>query len=100
MGQRDGNIKWEGYGIQSIKTFLCDVLALEMKQKSLKDLEIVRPSFKESLLSTAVIEAAHNSLNDDSAWKSIELVLVLKMITSRESFLRKPNVVLIFGVRE
>lgn len=72
-GTEDGNIKWEGYGIQSIKTFLCDVLALEMKQKSLKDLEIVRPSFKESLLSTAVIEAAHNSLNDDSAWKSIEL---------------------------
>ena len=51
-----------------------------MKQKSLKDLEMIRPSFKESLVSTAVIEAAHHSLqNDDSEWENIELGFDIKM---------------------
>ena len=73
FGTGDGNIKWEGYGIQSVKTFLSDVLALEMKQHSLQDLEMIRPSFKESLVSTAVIEAAHHSLQNGSEWENIEL---------------------------
>jgi D-galacturonate reductase len=71
-GSNDGTIHWRGYGIDSITTFVNDVIALEDGFKTLSDLQLERPSFKESLISTMVIEAAHFSLENDSNWQIIE----------------------------
>ena len=70
-GTENGSINWRGYGIESVKTFLNDVYALEQRQISLSELEKNRPCFKESLISTKVVEAAHESLKNDSNWQSI-----------------------------
>ena len=71
-GSNDGTIHWRGYGIDSITTFINDVIALEDGFKTLSDLQLERPSFKESLISTMVTEAAHFSLENDSKWQIIE----------------------------
>ena len=44
------NIQWRGYGIESIKTFLNDVISLNKGLKNLSDLQIERPSFFKNLL--------------------------------------------------
>ena len=71
-GSNDGSIHWRGYGIDSITTFINDVIALEDGFKTLSDLQLERPSFKESLISTMVTEAAHCSLENGSNWQIIE----------------------------
>ena len=71
-GTKNGNISWNGYGIESITTFISDVISLEDKKISLSELQAKRPSFKESLISTAVIEAAHQSLEYNSDWQIIK----------------------------
>ena len=70
-GDKEGNIRWRGYGIESITTFINDVLSLNKKSINLSSLRNKRPSFKESLISTAVVEAAHTSLDNDSTWQTI-----------------------------
>ena len=71
-GTENGAISWRGYGIESVTTFLNDVVALEEHKKSLSELQIQRPSFQESLISTAVVEAAHLSLDNGSNWQLVE----------------------------
>ena len=73
-GVEDGNVSWQGYGIESITTFLTDVMDIEGNEKSLSDLEFERPSFAQSLLSTMVVEAAHRSLENESQWELVEAV--------------------------
>tara|TARA_B100001093_G_C26852511_1_gene1025762 strand:+ start:1177 stop:2361 length:1185 start_codon:yes stop_codon:yes gene_type:complete len=73
-GFNDGNIQWRGYGIDSITTFLNDVVDLEGGLKNLPDLQDNRPSFKESLISTMVTDAAHKSLKNRSQWEEIEIL--------------------------
>ncbi len=70
-GSEDGKIRWRGYGIESITTFLDDVIDLIEGRKELEELQIQRPSFQEALVSTMVIEAAHKSLNEQSTWQEI-----------------------------
>ena len=71
-GIENGSMQWRGYGIDSITTFLDDVIKLEQKEISLQDLQLERPSFQESLISTAVIEAAHLSLENNSSWQDLK----------------------------
>ncbi|MEL0237954.1 MAG: Gfo/Idh/MocA family oxidoreductase [Gammaproteobacteria bacterium] len=71
-GIENGSMRWQGYGIDSVVTFLNDIIDLVSNTKSLHDLQDIRPSFKESLISTIVIEAAHRSLENQSQWESIE----------------------------
>tara|TARA_Y100001935_G_C17290398_1_gene502965 strand:- start:832 stop:2019 length:1188 start_codon:yes stop_codon:yes gene_type:complete len=71
-GINDGNVHWNGYGIESIKTFLKDVLFIENNKISLKEIKNRRPSFEDSLISTAVVEAAHKSLENGSIWQNVE----------------------------
>lgn len=73
FGVNNGEIHWHGYGIESITTFINDVVALEASSKTLSDLESNRPTFKESSISTMVSELAHRSLKDNSNWQSIEI---------------------------
>ena len=45
--------------------------ALEQRQISLSELEKDRPCFKAVPISTQVVEAAHESLKNNSNWQSI-----------------------------
>lgn len=71
-GTENGSIRWQGYGIESVVTFLNDIVDLENSAKSLHDLQNERPSFKESLISTMIVEAAHLSLQNESQWELVE----------------------------
>lgn len=71
-GTEKGKIRWQGYGIDSVVTFLNDIVDLEMGLKSLHDLQNDRPNFKEALVSTLVIETAHRSLKNGSQWELVK----------------------------
>ena len=73
-GVENGLIEWKGYGIDSIKTFLNDVIDVEENKTLISELQSQRPSFKESIISSAVIEAAHTSLENESIWQSIDII--------------------------
>ena len=67
----EGNLSWRGYGIDSFTTFLQDVVDYEEGRTSLCTLNSTRSSFREGLISTAVIEAANKSLANNSDWISV-----------------------------
>jgi len=68
-----GYLSYQGYGIDSIHTFLQDVIELEEGHITINDLENLRPTFKDSLCSTAVVEAVNKSLARDGSWVEVEL---------------------------
>ena len=72
FGTIPGKVNWSGYGIESITTFLKDITMISKNKKYIKKLENERPSFKEALYSTAVLEAANHSLLNNSIWKKIK----------------------------
>lgn len=63
---------FKGYGITSIKQFCKDVLNIKCKNNSPSDFTGDRPTFKQAMVSTAVIEAVDLSLKDNSSWVSIK----------------------------
>ena len=67
----DGLLAWQGYGIESIVSFLQDVENLHAGEIKPQNLEGNRSTFTESIFSTAVIEAALKSLEDGGNWKII-----------------------------
>ncbi len=69
----DGFLAWEGYGIDSIVSFLGDVESLNTGRCTLQELEGKRPTFSESILTSAVIEAAEESLNNNSNWIDVNV---------------------------
>lgn len=74
-GVGEGNISWKGYGIESVKVFLNDVESLFSGNTTRAELEKKRPSFTQGLISTAIVEAAHESLADRNRWVNIDLVV-------------------------
>jgi predicted dehydrogenase len=69
---QDSSKEWFGYGIDSITTFLRDISSIEQKEITPQMLKKIRPSFEEALISTAVIEAAHSSLKNNSKWVNVQ----------------------------
>lgn len=69
---QSGEILYSGYGIESIHQFLSDVIEIERGSLRIPDLEEKRPTFKQSLIPTKVLEAINNSLNNNSKWIDIE----------------------------
>jgi D-galacturonate reductase len=67
----DGKLAWEGYGIDSIISFLNEVSSIINMKNEPQDFEGKRPTFLESVFSTAVVEAATESLNDRSNWETV-----------------------------
>ena len=61
-------LKFDGYGIKSIKTFLYDLVNFQNQKTTLKNIENTRPTFSQSLVSTKLIEAANKSLKSKSKW--------------------------------
>ena len=67
-----GNVSYRGYGIESICTFLDDATQIENEKLKARDLENKRPTFRNSLLPTAVLEAVNKSLKNNGKWVNIQ----------------------------
>lgn len=67
-GSRNGDISFQGYGIDSITRFLKDVTKIENEQLKVEDLDCQRPTFKESIVPTVIIEAVNKSIAENSRW--------------------------------
>ena len=71
----DGSSReYRGYGIDSVRTFLEDVRKLHDGECTPADLEPHRPTLRQALVSTAVVDAVNQSLRDDGAWVPIRVV--------------------------
>lgn len=66
-----GNISYRGYGIDSIRTFLDDAKAVYAGNLSIRELEGSRPTFKDSLVPTMVLEAVNASLKKGGDWVKV-----------------------------
>ncbi|QUX94555.1 gfo/Idh/MocA family oxidoreductase [Marinomonas sp. CT5] len=71
-GIEEGKVEWKGYGIDSITTFADDCYRLRKGEITMSDLEQLRPTFEESLISSLVVEACNLSLPQNGAWVDIE----------------------------
>ncbi|MFI5338456.1 MAG: Gfo/Idh/MocA family protein [Candidatus Methylomirabilales bacterium] len=60
--------EYKGYGIESIRAFLGDARHLLDGERTPADLEALRPTFRQALRSTAVVEAVNQSLRSKSEW--------------------------------
>lgn len=67
----DGKLRFVGYGHNSISRFITDVIDLSNGRSSIKELESCRPTIRQALVSTAVIDAVNRSLKDNSLWQDI-----------------------------
>jgi len=67
-GSRNGDISFQGYGIDSITGFLNDVTMIENGQLKVEDLDCKRPTFKESIVPTVIIEAVNRSITENGRW--------------------------------
>jgi len=65
---RDSSREYRGYGIDSIRAFLDDTRSLLDGERTPADLEALRPTFRQALRSTAVVEAVNQSLRSQSEW--------------------------------
>ncbi len=63
-----GHDIFQGYGHSSVNAFVSDLARIQSGNARLQDLPSDRPTFAESQVSTAVIEAANLSLAADGAW--------------------------------
>jgi predicted dehydrogenase len=60
--------EYKGYGIDSIRAFLDDSRSLLDGERTPADLESLRPTLRQALRSTAVVEAVNQSLQSKSEW--------------------------------
>lgn len=68
------HIEWKGYGIYSVLNFLNGIRKIVRKSTKFSDLfNKNSASFEDSLVSTAVIEAATKSIKNNSSWQKISL---------------------------
>ncbi|MBC8555092.1 MAG: Gfo/Idh/MocA family oxidoreductase [Candidatus Brocadiales bacterium] len=69
----NGNSQFSGYGYQSIRQFITDVRDVTSSIYEISYYENKRPTFKQAMISTAVIESVHKSLTNKSNWESINV---------------------------
>jgi predicted dehydrogenase len=68
-----GKKEWRGYGIDSVKNFLTDVSKINSGSITLDDIKSNRSTFSEAIISTAVVEAAHKSLEQNNIWIKLDI---------------------------
>lgn len=73
LPDKNGELHFTGYGYDSIHVFLNDIIDLKQKIITLDMLDECRPSFKQSIVSTSVIEKVNESLNRNSEWRDINV---------------------------
>lgn len=66
-----GRWTMEGYGPRCIQQFISDVQDLLAGRCTLAELNATRASFRQSLVSTAVVEAVNQSLREGGSWVEI-----------------------------
>lgn len=66
-------VVFRGYGIESVLQFLTDAELVEAGRVQVGDLESKRPTFRDSIVSTAVIDGVSRSLAQQSAWADIAI---------------------------
>ena len=69
----DGLYSWRGYGIESVVDFLSDVENIKSGLTNIEDLNNKRPTFRDSIAVTSVLEAANISLNNNGEWVDINI---------------------------
>lgn len=67
-GTKSEEISFRGYGIDSILQFLKDVKDIELGILEVYELEGKRPTFKDAIIPTVIIEAANKSLAEKGKW--------------------------------
>jgi len=72
--QVDGRVTYRGYGVESIETFLNDVVQVEEGTLKVEDLEKRRSTFRQSLIPTAILEGIHQSLEKNGEWIRIKTI--------------------------
>ena len=63
---------YRGYGIESLHAFLQDVESISQGLLDPAQLEGQRPTFREAIVSTAVVESANQSLANGSEWTPVK----------------------------
>ncbi|MEC4672943.1 MAG: Gfo/Idh/MocA family oxidoreductase [Nitrospirota bacterium] len=71
VGEGQASVQFDGYGIESIRTFMNDVRRLFDQEISLNALQAIRPTFQQALISTAVSQAVTESLERGGVWVSV-----------------------------
>lgn len=69
---KDGSVSYSGYGIDSVCRFLSDVSDIEVGRVKISDLEGSRPTFRDAIIPTKVLEAANKSLTRNGEWVKVE----------------------------
>jgi D-galacturonate reductase len=67
----NGSIRFCGYGHDSIRQFLQDIINIKTNLTSVHNLEKIRPTFRQAIVSSAVIDSVNQSLSDNFIWKDI-----------------------------
>jgi predicted dehydrogenase len=67
----EGHLRFCGYGHESISQFVRDIVDLGAGRTTIATLEQSRPTLRQSLVSTSVIDSVNQSLAHGSAWKEI-----------------------------
>ncbi len=68
----DGDVSYHGYGIESIHQFLKDAMQIKEGNLTIEELERKRPTFRQSVIPTVVLEAINISLRKDGKWVEIK----------------------------
>lgn len=71
---REGEAVYRGYGIESVCQFLNDVIDVNSGKVSIDELERMRPTFRQSLIPVAIIEAVNKSLRAGGRWVDISKI--------------------------
>jgi predicted dehydrogenase len=64
--------RFAGYGFQSFLSFLQDVQSIVRNEACPGDFAATRPTFRQALVSTAVVEAVNRSLESRGEWRAID----------------------------
>lgn len=67
-----GKTQFSGYGYESISRFIDDVSAMQNGSEDLASLINTRPSIKDALVSTAVVDAVNRSLKNNFSWEVVD----------------------------
>jgi D-galacturonate reductase len=69
----DDELSFRGYGYRSVERFLRDAAEVVAGRVAPAALDAIRPTFRQALVSTAVVEAANASLREAGAWKDVHV---------------------------
>jgi predicted dehydrogenase len=71
LDDANGAATFQGYGYKSIERYVLDVCDVMAKRVSPRSLDANRPSLRQALVSTAVVEAVNRSLLQGGEWSAI-----------------------------